>query len=129
MFVPISIGRVYDAAEAAEMRILVDRLWPRGVSKTRRLWDLWIPDVAPSTALRRWYGHVPDRWEEFCRRYREELEQQRGTPALAELIRLVDQQPVRLLTATKDVQQSHLPVLQECLERWSRGEVAPLPPC
>jgi len=69
------IKRVYEpAADGDGFRVLVDRVWPRGVSKERAHLDLWDKEVAPSTELRQWYGHVPERFEEFARRYRAELE-------------------------------------------------------
>jgi len=70
----IALKRIYDPVAAGDgARILVERLWPRGISKSDRLVDHWVKDVAPSAALRRWYGHRPDLWEEFRRRYEEEL--------------------------------------------------------
>src|SRR4051794_7938722 len=71
---PLRLQRAYSVREAADgVRILVDRLWPRGLSKAEAAVDAWVRDVAPSHALRRWYGHDLTRWEEFCRRYRDEL--------------------------------------------------------
>ena len=71
----IRLKRAYDPPESADgKRILVDRLWPRGVSKSQVKLDDWLKDIAPSTELRKWFGHDPDRWTEFCRRYRAELE-------------------------------------------------------
>jgi uncharacterized protein YeaO (DUF488 family) len=70
----IAIKRVYEpAARQDGVRVLVDRLWPRGLSKQRARIDLWLRDVAPSTALRKWFNHDPSRWQTFCARYREEL--------------------------------------------------------
>lgn len=70
----IRVKRVYDPPSADDgTRVLVDRLWPRGISKERARIDLWLKEVAPSADLRKWYGHDPDRWEEFRRRYRAEL--------------------------------------------------------
>lgn len=71
----IRLKRAYAAASPDDgLRILVERLWPRGISKQNAGIDLWLKDLAPSTELRRWYGHDPDRWPEFRRRYRAELE-------------------------------------------------------
>jgi uncharacterized protein YeaO (DUF488 family) len=71
----INLKRVYDPADDSDgRRILVDRLWPRGVSKERARIDLWLKEAGPSTELRKWFGHDPKRWEEFRRRYRAELE-------------------------------------------------------
>lgn len=82
----MKIARVYDdPGQASARRILVDRLWPRGVAKAEAPFDLWLKDVAPSTDLRRWYGHVPERFAEFDRRYRQELAATPNREALAEL--------------------------------------------
>jgi uncharacterized protein YeaO (DUF488 family) len=72
----VHIKRVYEKAETADgTRILVDRLWPRGVTKERARVDLWLKEVAPSTELRKWFGHDPEKWTEFQRRYGHELKQ------------------------------------------------------
>jgi uncharacterized protein YeaO (DUF488 family) len=71
----IRVARVYDAPTPEDgFRVLVDRLWPRGIRKDRAAIDLWVRDIAPSAALRRWFDHDPSRWPEFCRRYARELE-------------------------------------------------------
>jgi uncharacterized protein YeaO (DUF488 family) len=73
------LKRIYEASEASDgYRILVDRIWPRGVSKEKARIDLWMKEIAPSDALRKWFGHDPERWEEFQRRYREELQKEIG---------------------------------------------------
>lgn len=73
------LKRIYDASEASDgYRVLVDRIWPRGVSKEKAQIDLWMKEIAPSDALRKWFGHAPERWEEFRRRYREELQKEIG---------------------------------------------------
>jgi uncharacterized protein YeaO (DUF488 family) len=74
----IAIKRVYDAPEKADgFRVLVDRVWPRGVSKKKAAVDLWVKEIAPSTQLRKWFGHKPERWDEFRKRYRDELKGKR----------------------------------------------------
>jgi uncharacterized protein YeaO (DUF488 family) len=98
--------------------VLVDRLWPRGVSKPAAKLDEWVPDLAPSDALRRWYGHDPDRFEEFRRRYLSELDPRRGL--LSELRRRARAGRVTVLTATRDVQRSNAAVLAEALRRGLR---------
>jgi uncharacterized protein YeaO (DUF488 family) len=71
----IKVKRVYEPVDAADgSRFLVERLWPRGVRKDALVFDAWLKDVAPSTALRRWFGHDPARWQEFCQRYAAELD-------------------------------------------------------
>jgi len=75
--VMFKLKRIYDASEASDgYRVLVDRIWPRGVSKEKAQIDLWMKEIAPSDALRKWFGHAPERWEEFQRRYREELQKE-----------------------------------------------------
>ncbi|MBH0188951.1 MAG: DUF488 family protein, partial [Nitrospira sp.] len=70
----VMVKRIYaSAAKSDGVRVLVDRLWPRGISKEAAKLDLWLPDLGPSTALRQWFKHDPTKWEEFCRRYHSEL--------------------------------------------------------
>jgi len=77
--VMFKLKRIYEASEASDgYRVLVDRIWPRGVSKEKAQIDLWMKGIAPSDALRKWFGHDPERWEEFQRRYREELQKEIG---------------------------------------------------
>lgn len=76
------VKRIYETAESSDgYRVLVDRLWPRGVSKEKAKVDLWLKEIAPSDALRRWFGHDPKRWKEFQKRYREELKEQSAAVA------------------------------------------------
>lgn len=98
-------------------RVLVDRVWPRGISKEDVGHDYWNKDVAPSTELRKWYGHDPEKFEEFSRRYREELDSEAGALALKELRDCVRGKRLTLLTATKDVEHSQAAVLADLLER------------
>jgi uncharacterized protein YeaO (DUF488 family) len=108
----IELQRVYDAVRAdAGYRVLVDRLWPRGVSKVDLTLDEWLKDAAPSTDLRRWYGHDVERFEEFVRRYRAELRVAPASSAVDHLIELSRTTPVMLLTATRDVEHSGAEVL------------------
>ena len=110
----VRAGRVYDPPTAGDgVRILVDRLWPRGVKKADAAVDHWCRDVAPSTELRRWYGHDPDRFDEFAARYRAELDEPEPAAAVAVLRRLAEQEPLILLTATKSLDLSHAAVLAE----------------
>jgi len=107
----VRIKRIYDEAEASDgARVLVDRLWPRGVSRERADLDEWLKDVAPSPQLREWWDHDPARLEEFATRYRAELA---GNPALDELLRIVREHPVTtLLYAAHDPAVNHAVVLQ-----------------
>ncbi|MFI0258197.1 DUF488 domain-containing protein [Streptomyces sp. NPDC017056] len=108
--------RVYEEPEVGDgARVLVDRLWPRGVSKDAARLDEWCRDVAPSKELRTWYGHRPERYEEFAERYRAELGASPAAEALEGLRGRVAEGPLTLLTATKDVELSHVTVLAEVL--------------
>jgi uncharacterized protein YeaO (DUF488 family) len=111
----LRVRRVYDEPDAADgARVLVDRVWPRGVRKDDAPWQRWLREVAPSTELRRWYGHDPDRFAEFADRYRAELADDEHADAVAEL-RALAEDGVTLLTATKDVEHSHAAVLADTL--------------
>lgn len=112
----IRTGRVYDPLTPDEpLRVLVDRLWPRGMHRDDPRAGRWHPDVAPSTNLRRWYGHQTQRREEFIARYLLELEDPAHTAALAGLAELAATGPLLLVTATREVAQSHLPTLARVL--------------
>jgi uncharacterized protein YeaO (DUF488 family) len=111
----IRVKRVYDPPEPADgCRILVDRLWPRGLSRERAAVDLWLRDVAPSDALRQWYGHEPARWPEFKRRYHRELQQR--AEALAEIRSRARGGTVTLLYAASDRERNNAVALAEFLE-------------
>jgi uncharacterized protein YeaO (DUF488 family) len=113
----VEVCRVYDQPrEPDPARVLVDRVWPRGVKKTDLALHSWRRDVAPSTELRAWYGHRPERFAEFRRRYVEELASPDRAVALDELRALADRGPLVLLTATRDVEHSHAAVLAELLQ-------------
>ena len=109
------IHRVYDEDQGKGYRVLVDRLWPRGVSKERAAIDEWAKDVAPSDGLRRWYGHEPDKFPEFSRRYRAELAAPPAKDVVAHLRATSKKQPVVLVTATRDVEHSGASVLLAAL--------------
>lgn len=112
----VRVRRVYERAEPGDgARVLVDRLWPRGLSKGAAGLDAWPKDVAPSSELRKWYAHRAEAFEEFADRYRAELADEPGRGALAELRELAAQGPVTLLTATKELDLSHATVLVELL--------------
>ncbi|MGH9080647.1 MAG: DUF488 domain-containing protein [Acidimicrobiales bacterium] len=117
----IEIVRVYEdpGRKRGEHRVLVDRLWPRGLSKAAVDYDDWSKDVAPSSELRRWYGHEPERFSEFSRRYRRELKAPPAAPALAHLLELAGHRLI-LLTATRDVEHSGAAVLRAVLEHEGR---------
>jgi uncharacterized protein YeaO (DUF488 family) len=109
-----TVVRVYDPP-AGGTRVLVDRVWPRGISKEAAHLDLWLKDVAPSTALRQWYGHDPEKFEEFRHRYEAELAEPPTSDALRRLGDLATTEPLVLVTATKDVPHSHAAVLAELI--------------
>jgi len=110
----IATKRAYDKPAPQDgLRILVDRLWPRGLSKAKLKLDAWPRDVAPSTALRKWYGHQPERFAEFRRRYSVELA--RSPEQLDALRGLIKGHAATLLTATHDLALSHAEVLRGIL--------------
>lgn len=112
----VRVERIYeDPTEADGARVLVDRLWPRGVSKERAHLDLWLRDVAPSTELRKWYGHDPAKFAEFADRYRKELKDPEHATALDQLRELAKKGPLTLLTASKAVDISEAEVLSRVL--------------
>ena len=110
------VRRIYDPASADDgTRILVDRIWPRGMTKARAQLDEWCKNVAPSTELRTWYRHDPKLFDEFARRYGEELAESARADALAHLRDLADKHTLTLLTASKAVDISEAAVLADLL--------------
>lgn len=112
----VDIKRVYEqAADEDGVRILVDRLWPRGVSKERAALSGWLKDVAPSPDLRRWWHHDPDRFEDFARRYRTELD---DNPALEDLLSIVrEHDRTTLVYAAKDPAVNHALTLRDYIRQ------------
>jgi len=115
--VTATVARIYDEDTETGTRVLVDRVWPRGISKDAAHLDEWLKDVAPSTDLRRWYGHEPGRFAEFRRRYEAELAEPPAAEALARLREMAHEGTLILLTATKDVEHSQAAVLAELLKK------------
>jgi uncharacterized protein YeaO (DUF488 family) len=110
----IRIKRVYEpAAKDDGARVLVDRVWPRGVTKEKAALDLWLKDIAPSTALRKWFGHDPARWDEFRQRYGKELDG--NTEPVAQLKRMIAAGPVTLLYSAHDAEHNQAVALLEYL--------------
>lgn len=110
----IALKRIYEPPSPADgRRILVDRLWPRGVSKAKAHIDGWMKDVAPSTELRRWFDHRPERWPEFRRRYIDEL---KSNPNLRALRDMAAAEPLTLLYAARDTVHNEAVVLEEQLK-------------
>jgi uncharacterized protein YeaO (DUF488 family) len=123
--------RVYDTDDPGEAgyRVLVDRLWPRGVTRADAALDEWLKDAAPSAELRRWYGHDVQRFEEFASRYRAELGRSPASVAADRLIALARTETITLLTATRDVEHSGARVLRDhLLGRASRSRRRTRPP-
>ncbi|HEX5403310.1 MAG TPA: DUF488 family protein [Pseudonocardiaceae bacterium] len=117
----IACRRIYDQpARSDGVRVLVDRVWPRGVRKQDAHLDEWLREVAPSTELRRWYGHDPDRFVEFRRRYLAELRDPRHQELAQHLRCLSRARDLTLLTATRDLQHSQAAVLAEWLGTHNR---------
>jgi uncharacterized protein YeaO (DUF488 family) len=110
----IRLKRAYErAADEDGARVLVDRLWPRGVSKAEAAIELWAKELSPSAGLRKWFGHDAERWPEFRRRYKEEL---RGRPQqLAELRKLAERGAVTLVYGARDERHNDAVVLREAL--------------
>lgn len=115
----LQVKRVYDAASRGDgQRILIDRLWPRGLSKSKANIDLWFKEIAPSTDLRRWYDHDPDKWPEFKNRYFLELDA--NPDAVAELKSRVARRKTTLLYASREEKLNNAFALKEYLEKGSR---------
>jgi uncharacterized protein YeaO (DUF488 family) len=112
---PIKLKRVYDQPSPEDgLRVLVDRLWPRGLSRPAAAADLWLKDAAPSVALRRWFGHDPRRWGAFRRKYRAELARQPDILHLLDDLRR--RSPVTLLFGAHDQARNNAVVLREVLD-------------
>ncbi len=109
------VGRVYEQPANGGRRILVDRLWPRGMRKDDPRVGHWLPKVAPSNELRKWYGHAPAKFDEFRRRYEQELSTGEAAEAFAELKKLTRTGDVTLVTASRDVDISQAAVLAKLL--------------
>lgn len=117
----ISVKRVYEEpAKSDGYRVLVDRLWPRGIKKEDARLDAWLKEVAPSNELRKWYGHREDRWEEFSKRYREELSHKDKQEALDDLASRARTGSVTLLCGAKDPDHSNAEVLRQFFYNYTK---------
>ena len=115
---PVKIKRVYDRYQKSDgMRILVDRLWPRGVSKSAAHLDQWLREVGPSNELRKWFGHKPERWRAFEARYRRELRAPKRKEVLKELKRLASKRTVTLLFGAREVEHNNAVVIERVLKK------------
>ena len=109
----VAVKRIYEqAADGDGQRILVDRIWPRGVSRARAALDAWMPEVAPSNELRKWFGHDPQRWDEFRARYRAELA---DSPHLEQLAAMIATSPATLLYSARDTEHNQAVALASIL--------------
>ncbi|MGB6241245.1 MAG: DUF488 family protein [Castellaniella sp.] len=121
MNTPVQIKRAYEPpADDDGLRVLVDRLWPRGLSKASFQHDRWCKDLAPSTELRRWFGHQPERWEQFQRDYRAELRSHAALGLMDEILTTAQGRPVTLLYGARDTEHNQAVVLAQALQDRAR---------
>jgi uncharacterized protein YeaO (DUF488 family) len=113
----IHIQRVYDHRPVKGKAVLVDRVWPRGITKEQLGNHPWMRELGPSNDLRKWFSHRPERWEEFRRRYRGELNQPRQRELLDELILIARKRPLTLLYGARDTERNQAVVIKEALEQ------------
>lgn len=112
----IKIKRVYEQPEETDdYRVLIDRLWPRGLTKEKAKVDLWLKDIAPSTELRKWFSHDPAKWDEFKNRYCEELK--KNNQFVSKLVDLLKNGKLTLVYGAKDEEHNEAVVLKEYLEK------------
>ncbi|CUQ67658.1 DUF488 domain-containing protein [Candidatus Nitrospira inopinata] len=110
----VSVKRIYELpAKSDGFRVLVDRLWPRGISKSDAKLDSWLPDLGPSAALRQWFNHDPAKWTEFCRRYQAELKEKEDLLVL--LVKEAQTKPITLLYSAKDERHNQAVALRSVL--------------
>jgi uncharacterized protein YeaO (DUF488 family) len=125
----VRVRRIYDEPRREDgTRVLVDRVWPRGLSRNGIHIHEWLKQVAPSTKLRKWFAHDPRRFAEFTRLYLTELEDHERAEALAKLRRLASDRTLTLLTATKDTEISQAAVLADVIRRRPKAMTC-TPPC
>jgi uncharacterized protein YeaO (DUF488 family) len=114
----VKLKRAYEARTRGDgYRVLVERLWPRGIKKTDLPLDEWLKDVAPSTELRQWFGHEPEKWPEFKRRYRKELNAKPAADSLRALAERAAKSTVTLIFSSHDAEHNNAVVLKEVLAR------------
>jgi uncharacterized protein YeaO (DUF488 family) len=121
----LKLKRAYEPASRSDgMRVLIDRLWPRGVKKEEAKIDEWMKDIAPSTTLRKWFGHDPARWPEFQRRYQQELRAPAAQAVLDDLARRARRGRVTLVYASRAADISDVAVLERLLIRRVKARVS-----
>lgn len=110
----IILQRIYDEEQNCGYRVLIDRIWPRGITKEKAKLDEWCKELAPSTELRKWFAHDPKKWESFCKKYKKELEGK--CKEATDLLARAGKKTLVLLYGAKDTQHTHAIVLEEFLE-------------
>ncbi|HUH87520.1 MAG TPA: DUF488 family protein [Pusillimonas sp.] len=121
MKVKVDIKRAYEAPSGHDgFRILVDRMWPRGVKKDDLPFDLWCKQLAPSPALRKWFGHKPERWERFRAEYQKELHTAEQAQRLREVLKHADSSHITLLYGARDTEHNHAVILADEITRTAR---------
>lgn len=114
---PVNVKRAYEKASRADgYRVLVDRLWPRGISKDDLKIDEWMKEIAPSAELRKWYGHEPEKWPEFRKRYRAELQKPPASELLEQLRRRARKQQVTLVIGARNAEHANGAVIAEMIQ-------------
>jgi uncharacterized protein YeaO (DUF488 family) len=122
----LKIKRAYEPAASTDgVRILVDRLWPRGLTKEKAELDEWLRELAPSDALRKWFGHAPERFADFEKRYDRELEREPARTLIGELAQRAARGTVTLVYAAKDAEHNNAVVLAQAINRRARSTRAP----
>jgi uncharacterized protein YeaO (DUF488 family) len=122
----VRIKRAYEEPSADDgYRVLVDRLWPRGVRKDALAIDVWMKELGPSDELRRWFGHDPARWEEFAARYRDELRREPAANLVAALVAQAQRGPLTLVYGAKDELHNQAVVLRDMVEQGLLGRRIP----
>lgn len=112
----IQIKRVYEPSHVSDgKRVLVDRLWPRGLTKEKAKVNLWLKDIAPTTDLRKWFGHDPAKWNQFRKRYHEELKE--NNEVVSKLVELLKNSKVTIVYGAKDEEHNDAVVLKQFLEK------------
>jgi len=114
----VGIRRVYESPQQGEgLRVLVDRLWPRGVRKDALEYDLWEKGIAPTPGLRKWFGHSSARWEEFREKYRQELQEPPAQERLRAIIEAAGERNITLLYGARDAEHNHALILADAIKR------------
>ena len=118
----LKIKRAYDKAEKKDgKQILIDRLWPRGVSKSEANVDTWLKELAPSTELRKWFAHDPQKWEEFRKKYKAELDSPEKVKLLEDIAGQARRGDVTLIYSARDTEHSDVKVLVEIIDKIIAG--------